>query len=339
MMGEIVSVVVPVYNIKEYIDRCIDSIVNQTYSEIEIIIVDDGSSDGTEQIVDEYEKKYKNIAVYHTENKGVSAARNLGISKASGKWIIFVDGDDYLENGYVETLVELMKKNSDCNLAICNHCEVDGADNKEKFNWFENVINGKIEKKDKLMLKLFGVEFCGESSRYFGTVWGRMYNLPIIIDNNILFPEKLSFGEDLDFNINYLHYAHNAYFSPRALYNYRMRSQSASREQVGKEKYIKFYDQCLEIISEYIDKSSQRALIDFIGLHSMYKILSTMGRIGVKDVKYLVNLRTGFRDTIENPKFEYFDLKKKVLWLAIRYKLAAFLNFLLRIKNKKEGII
>ena len=110
MMGEIVSVVVPVYNIKEYIDKCIDSIVNQTYSEIEIIIVDDGSSDGTEQIVDEYEKKYKNIAVYHTENKGVSAARNLGISKASGKWIIFVDGDDYLENGYVETLVELMKK-------------------------------------------------------------------------------------------------------------------------------------------------------------------------------------------------------------------------------------
>ena len=100
-MGYIVSIVVPVCNIKEYINKCIDSIVSQTYSKIETIIIDDGSSDGTEQIVDEYAKKYENITVYHTENKGVSAARNIGISKASGKWIIFIDGDDYIDKEFL----------------------------------------------------------------------------------------------------------------------------------------------------------------------------------------------------------------------------------------------
>ena len=118
-----------------------------------------------------------------------------------------------------------------------------------------------------------------------------------------------------------------------------MRRQSASRECVEHDKYIKFYDNCLEIISENIDESAQKALTDFIGLHSMYKILSTMGRIKAKDIKYLLNLRTGFRDTIINPNFEYLGLKKKMLWLVIRYKLVVFLNFFLWFKNKKEGII
>ena len=97
MSSELISIIVPVYKVEKYIDRCVESIINQTYKNIEIILVDDGSPDNCPKICDEWAKKDKRIRVIHKENRGVSSARNVGIDVAKGKYIGFVDSDDYIE--------------------------------------------------------------------------------------------------------------------------------------------------------------------------------------------------------------------------------------------------
>ena len=99
-----ISVIVPVYNVKPYLRKCLDSIINQSYRDLEILIIDDGSTDGSGDICDEYRKDDR-IKVFHTENRGLSAARNLGLDSASGDWIGFVDSDDWIEPDMYEVLI------------------------------------------------------------------------------------------------------------------------------------------------------------------------------------------------------------------------------------------
>ena len=112
MEKNLVSIIVPVYNIEDYIETCINSILKQTYKNIEIIIVDDGSNDNSGKICDELKNKDPRIFVYHKENGGLSDARNFGISKVNGDYITTVDGDDFVGEMYIKNLVELLIKNN-----------------------------------------------------------------------------------------------------------------------------------------------------------------------------------------------------------------------------------
>ena len=105
-MNDMVSIIVPIYNSEKYLHACLDSIVSQTYKNIEIILVNDGSIDKSGVICDEYSRKYNNIKVFHKENGGVSSARNLGIDNATGQYLAFVDPDDYIDANMYEILVE-----------------------------------------------------------------------------------------------------------------------------------------------------------------------------------------------------------------------------------------
>ena len=112
---EKVSIIIPVYNAYTVIDKCIQSIINQTYKNIEIILINDGSKDKSIEKLNYYEKKYKNIKIINKKNEGVSKTRNLGIKKATGKYIMFIDNDDYIDNTYVETLLnEIKNSEADC---------------------------------------------------------------------------------------------------------------------------------------------------------------------------------------------------------------------------------
>lgn len=112
---ELISVVVPIYNVEKYIEKCIDSIINQTYTNLEIILVDDGSPDKCGKICDEYAKRDKRIKVIHKENGGVSSARNIGLDNLNGEYVTFIDADDYISNNYCEELLNALKtENADC---------------------------------------------------------------------------------------------------------------------------------------------------------------------------------------------------------------------------------
>ena len=120
MDEKLVSVIIPAYNIEDYIGRCLDSIISQTYKNLEIIVVDDGSKDHTGEILDNYAKKDRRIKVIHKENGGVSSARNKGIEVAEGDYIGFIDGDDLIEPGMYKTLVDLLEEEN-ADIAHCGY--------------------------------------------------------------------------------------------------------------------------------------------------------------------------------------------------------------------------
>ena len=120
---ELVSIIVPIYNTEEYIDKCVESIINQTYKEIEIILIDDGSTDNSPILCDKWEEKDKRIHVIHLKNGGVSRARNIGLKNANGKYISFIDSDDYVESNFIEVMIEeFMKEKAD--IVISKFCKV-----------------------------------------------------------------------------------------------------------------------------------------------------------------------------------------------------------------------
>ena len=118
-----ISVIVPVYNVEPYLHKCLDSIINQTYSDLEILVVDDGSTDRSGEICDEYVKQDERIQVFHTENKGLSAARNLGLGRATGDWVGFVDSDDWIEPDMYELLLKRAIE-TEADVVECSFCMV-----------------------------------------------------------------------------------------------------------------------------------------------------------------------------------------------------------------------
>ena len=172
-MNDLISIIVPVYNVEDYLDKCINSIINQTYTNIEIIIINDGSTDNSYEICKSY--KDKRIKLYSIKNKGLSGARNYGISKSKGKYLAFVDSDDYIEKDYIEVLYNNLIK-EDADLSCCSLYEV-----------FKNEIKNK-SKKDKyyVMNSYETIEktFTDEGLNVY--VWNKLYKKELF--KNIKFP-------------------------------------------------------------------------------------------------------------------------------------------------------
>ena len=139
----LISIIVPVYRTEKYLDRCVESIVNQTYKNLEIILVDDGSPDDCPKMCDEWAKKDKRIKVIHKENGGVSSARNIGIKSAKGKYIGFVDSDDYIEKEMYESLIDVLNKNKNLDYIYCDIYDAEKINNHSREDY---KILSKIEK-------------------------------------------------------------------------------------------------------------------------------------------------------------------------------------------------
>lgn len=176
-----VSVIVPVYNVERYLAKCIDSILGQSYSNIELIMVDDGSSDNSGKICEEYAAKDSRIRVFHKENGGVSSARNVGLDNANGKWVIFVDADDWLHNNAIE---ECMRYSREADIIRFSMRLIE----KEDESKIHDVI---IRKEDRLtyLSKLL-------SRDTILGICGGMYKTELFINNNLRFRPDLTSGED-----------------------------------------------------------------------------------------------------------------------------------------------
>lgn len=182
--SDTISVVIPVYKVEKYLDRCIRSVVSQTYSNLEIILVDDGSPDQSGKICDEWAKKDKRITVIHKENEGLSDARNAGLDIASGEYIAFVDSDDYINPEMYRRMYDKLKENN-ADLSICGYCRVDELN--DSGLRIDNVCVGEIiDKKEALR------NIC-KSSAYVA-VWNKLYKRHLF--QNIRFP-KGKIEEDL----------------------------------------------------------------------------------------------------------------------------------------------
>lgn len=216
-----ISIIVPVYNSANYLDECIEGLLSQTYQNIEIILVDDGSTDNSLQFCCNYQKRIPEIKVIHQDNGGASKARNTGLKAATGEFIAFCDSDDYVYPEWLETLYTAIKLN-ECDLACCN-MERDGDSERT----VENLENRKYEKSELWLLLREGL---------LNSLYTKLFCREIIETNNIEFDESFSNGEDLLFVLSYFKYMkYGFYFVNVKNYFYRTNNNSITH------KYIKNY--------------------------------------------------------------------------------------------------
>lgn len=212
-MNDIISVIIPVYNSEFYLKECLESVCNNTYKELEIILVDDGSMDSSGDICDEYAKYDKRVKVFHRKNVGVSAARNFGISQVKGKYIAFIDSDDYVDKNYFEELVKDMIREQ-CELAVCNIISIVETD--LPFRRVEDIVID-FNSKDKKIGKNF---YLLNSSYLLYGPCNKLYIAEYILNRQLRFPEDTSYGEDLLFNFSYLQYCNTVSFKNKTAYYY-----------------------------------------------------------------------------------------------------------------------
>lgn len=196
MNNPIISIIVPVYNADNYIRRCIDSILRQSFTNYELLLINDGSKDDSGLICDEYAQKDSRVKVFHKENGGVSTARNLGIEKSTGEWITFIDADDWVEPGFLNNVGNLSNNNIDWVFAEWRTVwdrvhlnEINEYGDKNLFNSRQSI--------DNMWNKMANLDI-------FRCPWGKFFKLSIIRKNNLYFDQELRYGEDTVFNYEYL---------------------------------------------------------------------------------------------------------------------------------------
>lgn len=243
-MNDLISVIIPVYNVKEYLKSCVKGIEAQTYKSFEIILVDDGSSDGSEKLCDELGKAYSNITVVHQKNSGASAARNNGIAHAEGRYIVFCDSDDFIDSTMLEKLINTKKLYPE-HLPICGIRKI--STEKEKDYLVEGEKFFTLDKRDFFII---------QEAQLFNAPVNKLFDKEIIDRFSIRFNPDIVLGEDLNFNADYVMKA-NCDFAVvnESLYFYNI----FVNESLSK-RYIP------DILDNYINLDRKfRELIEFTG--------------------------------------------------------------------------
>lgn len=199
-----ISIIVPIYKVEQYLDRCISSIFAQTFQDYELILVDDGSPDNCGKMCDDYALKDKRVKVVHKENGGLADARNAGLDIATGEYILFCDSDDFVHPQWCEIMLSVIENNKD-SFIVCD---------------IEKVTDSKIS--DKVFYNHYSlVEYYYLFQRGLsGYAWNKIYNANILREHNIRFDASIKFAEDVPFNSIYLKYCKNCILVDCKLYYY-----------------------------------------------------------------------------------------------------------------------
>lgn len=219
-MEALVSVIVPVYNVKKYLRKCVDSILEQSYQTFEVILIDDGSIDGSSELCDEFATIDSRIKIIHKKNAGVSAARNDGIDLAKGAYLAFIDGDDWIEVDYLKKLMQAIIENNADEAAV-------------GFKYTYETGNSKPSPICDQLEILSGVEALDQAMDpvrpWVGFAWGKLVKSSIIKDNSVKYDSGITICEDSLFNYIALQHVNKVVKIPDILYNYYIRDNSATR--------------------------------------------------------------------------------------------------------------
>lgn len=214
----LISIIVPIYNVELWLQRCIDSIINQTYHNLQILLINDGSTDHSESICLSY--KDPRIEYIYTEHRGTSAARNEGLFRANGMFIGFADADDWCEQNMYETLLNAIQRDQS-DAARCNHYIIKGKTKKQSI---KQPLMQTVTGREAIVDILYRTNVSG----FGGTVWNTLFRADVIRRNNlIMFDPTLSFGEDADWIFRFLLRCSYVSFVPDCLYNYNKENTSS----------------------------------------------------------------------------------------------------------------
>lgn len=324
-MNPLISVIVPVYNVDKYLNRCIDSILNQTFKQIEVILVDDGSTDNSPIICDEYSNKYENIKVIHKKNNRVAAARNDGIKIATGKYIALVDSDDWIEPNMLEEMYNKAEE-FHTDITMCDFRKV-GAES--EYTVSQPIREGYYDR-NMIELELFPCLIMFENIEFPPTIsnWTCLFRRKFLIENNLFYDEDIHYCEDSIFgskamyNANGFYYMKNRYF-----YNYFYNPNSTTSTC-----NMKKWDSYL-IINDRLKEYFKDSKFDFsrqIKINMLYFTLNFLGEIEKSNLEHKEkrklckelfsseSVKNIFKD-FELPSVNY---KLKIILLIIKHKMS-----------------
>lgn len=326
-MDELISIIVPVYNVEKYLDRCVDSIVKQTYQNLEIILVDDGSQDDSGLLCDCWAEKDKRIKVIHKSNGGLSDARNVGKNQACGQYIGFIDGDDYISPYMYEKMYEQIKRNN-ADMAICNY---DYVDENGKIISTENNLENAVMTPLQILEKL-----CSEESSYYVTAVNKLYDIELV--KRINFPIGKLHEDEFTAHLFVMKCKRIVSIKER-LYYYVQRSGSITNVR----KSIRNLD-AVEALLERADflKSYGMEKLSYITLRQSYGIMIKL----INQIEILPNQKRVFELTSQ--LIECFGLNLRVVKLMVIltkkmcHEMGAKIKFLIYLnkenRTKKEKI-
>ncbi len=241
------SIIIPVYNSSMYIERCIDSILIQEFSDFEIILVDDGSTDDSVEIVSKYIKEYPFIKLLRQSNQGVSTARNWGIETANGKYLLFIDADDYWINATMSKLHEILTTNRNVDILFFNYSEA--SDESQKLHEILPSFIGDRISKEKAIKGILS------NKGYLGYCWNKVFKKSVV--QNCRFDESITYLEDMLFNVSCILNAIEIMSIDDCLYAYNLRSDSVVN--TFNPKHMTFFDS-LDKISDLIPNEFSDAI-------------------------------------------------------------------------------
>lgn len=309
-----VSIIIPIYNAETYLFECLESVLIQEYENIDVIMVDDGSTDDSLFICKDFCIKDNRFSVYTKNNTGVSDTRNFGLSKATGKYVYFMDADDVIKNNTISSLVKLY--NNDIQLAMCSYDKI--VDNSIKS---EYVFNDDIIFMDNLK----AIENICLNHKIQGYLWNKLFLRELLLD--IKFDEQIKICEDQLFCIQYLTYINNVAYIDSPLYNYRINPNSATNITFNSNTITKIdaYDKMLDIIKIYSKDNLFKEYFlnkshEIIVLCSVFYVKLVLNKI--KNRKQYIKI---FREYYNKYKYSFnknnLTLKQKICFIIFKFRL------------------
>ena len=295
-----ISVIVPVYNVQEYIGRCIGSILGQTFADFELILVDDGSTDGSRGICAGFAQRDNRVVLLENDHKGVSAARNAGLDAARGEYIAFVDGDDSLHPHFLEIL-----HNNRADLTVANYREVQAT---EISDCSTVDVQTRTIAPERSMELLFD-DVC------FMTVWGKLYDRSVIGANRF---EPLAMSEDMEFNSRVFVCAKDVVFVDNALYWWTVRPQSAIRSRFSKTGV----DTVRGGLKAYLNVAGCGERCASFALRRLYKVIVALRYNGTKEYASEIKGVTG--DAVAKTRRAF--LKNRYIGVVFKAVLMMFVS-------------
>lgn len=341
-----ISIIVPVYNVEKYLDQAVKSVLGQTYPDWELLLINDGSSDGSPAVCREYEKTDRRIRVFDKENGGVSSARNVGLKEARGEWIAFLDGDDWLEENCLENALNETDERTD--MVCWNYWENAGASQRRNHPISPSYISVD-DAKQLISTAMFPQYSLKKEEKSFAGIKSSCTKLirKRILDSGLKFDTAVKIGEDALFSAMCFEKARKVVFIDQYLYHYRMDNPSATRKLRPDIREV--YRNTLRAFHCFLEKYPGENMASCYGGLTYACVARSLEKYYFHPEnhtplrKRLDELHSFLEDEyiqsgisgIEDRSF--FSLKQRMVIFCIRHKSAAGLYLLSMIKNRVKG--
>ena len=317
----LVSVIVPIYNVENYLNKCVKTIISQNYPNLEILLIDDGSTDNSPIICDRLAKKYKSIKVYHVSNSGLSEARNYGIKKSKGKYLFFIDSDDYIREGLIKNMVIIAEENN-ADLIQFNYQKKE--DSEEKSSWPE------LQEKYSVYRHNVALRKCLDYQRINIMAWNKMYKRELF--SKLRFPAN-EIHEDESTIPYVIDLANKCIVTDDIYYSYLQRKNSIMHSPIGKKEliYFKIFDKRLSYFNtKYNGKYD--SLILYLAIVAIQKNIFLLTQIKNFDLNLLKEFKRKL-DLYYNALKKNNNTSHSILLKAFLYKYMA--NIIFKIKSSR----